>query len=126
MSKWRHLTGIILASTYGSETTDVKTLNRTNFTHLVDMLDEVLAPLATPSEISNRRSNLEQIIKLGASSGYILLTQPTGWRFEWHSAQVKSGKSLVVFPDLVQVEDDMGRSLDPPRSHKTMQVVNIG
>lgn len=98
-------------------------LNRSNFTHLVDMLDEVLAPLGTSSETSSRRSNLEQIVKLGAQSGYVLLTQPTGWKFDWQNVQAKSGNALVVFPDLIQVEDDMGRALNPPRSYNTIQVV---
>lgn len=123
MSKWRHLTGVLFDSTYGSKPPNVRFLNRENLAKVVGLLDEVFAPLESLVKAPNRRNNLEEIVKLGAESGYTLLTQPTGWKFEWQSAHANPGNALVVFPDLVQVEDDIGRALDPPRSYNTIQVV---
>lgn len=95
-----------------------------NVSKLIRRLDEILDPLADPSQARERLHNLEEIIKLGAQHGYLLLTQPTAWKFEWESHHPQSNRELVVFPELVQVEDDQGRPIHVP--HGTMQTVPVG
>jgi hypothetical protein len=62
-----------------------------------------------------RRHNLEEILKRSALFAFTLFSQPSEFGFDWKGAQnVKSGE-LCIFPALVQVSDEAGQPVAPPR-----------
>ncbi|KAK4494301.1 hypothetical protein PRZ48_014599 [Zasmidium cellare] len=112
LSKWRHLTGTLLTPT-----------QTPNLTRLTSLLDAILAPLSSSGDnVLNRKSNLEQIVKLGAQNGYMLLTQPTAWRFDWTR---REDGGLVVFPELVQTGDERGGKIEIERGCGVGRVVRV-
>jgi hypothetical protein len=79
-------------------------------------LDNILQPYVD-SRMDNeqRKRNLEEILKRSAGFAFTLFSQPSTWGFDWKEAQgVKSGE-LCVFPALVQLTDETGEPIQPPR-----------
>jgi hypothetical protein len=76
----------------------------------------VLRPFADARMDDGARSrNLEEILKRAAQFAFTLFSQPTAWDFDWQNEEgVKSG-SLCIFPALVQVADENGEPIRPPR-----------
>lgn len=110
LSKWRHINGSLFEHTYGThfepEDASWSSINR-----MAEDLDLLLQPFASPELSSDRRQNMIEILKRGTRFGYILLTQPTGWTFDWTP---DSDGTLTVHPGLIQVVNDQGRLLSPP------------
>lgn len=72
-------------------------------------LDSLLKPFASTNPDDERKGNMVEILKRGASFGNILLTQATEWTFDWVSGHSKSSPARVVLlPALVQTVDDQG------------------
>lgn len=64
---------------------------------------------------NQRKRNLEEILKRAAGFAFTLFAHPSSWTFDWKEEQgVKSG-SLCVFPALLQISDDTGEAVKPPR-----------
>lgn len=62
-----------------------------------------------------RSRNLEEILKRSAQFAFTLFSQPTSWKFDWQNGQNVNSGSLCIFPALVQVTDENGEPLHPPR-----------
>ena len=84
---------------------------------LTQILENILQPFAD-SRMNNeeRKRNLEGILKRSAIFAFTLFSQPSSWEFDWKEEQsVKSGE-LCIFPALVQVTNEAGEPIRPPRS----------
>lgn len=83
-------------------------------TSAVRLADSILGPFSScknDAEDEARVRNLEEIMKRAARFGYVLVSQPTLWRFEWRTTSGPAQEGLTVWPDLVQMTDEEGRVL---------------
>lgn len=80
------------------------------------VLENILRPFADSRMDNAQRSrNLEEMFKRAALFAFTLFSQPSAWDFDWQAEQgVKSG-SLCIFPALVQIADENGEPVKPPR-----------
>jgi len=78
-------------------------------------LESILEPYGD-SRMNNgdRKRNLEELLKRSALFAFTLFSQPVAWEFEWQEHNATSGE-LCIFPALVQVVDESGRLVNPPR-----------
>jgi len=79
------------------------------------LLDSILQPYADPRmNNGERKRNLEELLKRSTLFAFTLFSQPVAWEFEWQEHNATSGE-LCIFPALVQVADESGRPMSPPR-----------
>jgi hypothetical protein len=79
-------------------------------------LDKVLQPYAdTRMNNGERKRNLEEVLKRAALFAFTLFSQPSAWEFEWQEEQGVTSGELCIFPALVQVADEAGHPVNPPR-----------
>ncbi|KAF1936082.1 hypothetical protein EJ02DRAFT_516036 [Clathrospora elynae] len=62
-----------------------------------------------------RKQNLEELLKRSASFAFTLFSQPSSWEFEWQEEQGITSGELCIYPALVQVADETGQAISPPR-----------
>lgn len=79
-------------------------------------LDNVLRPFAD-SRMDNgeRKQNLEEIMKRSALFAFTMFSQPSTWDFDWQQGGAFKSGELCVFPSLVQLSDESGQPVSPPR-----------
>ena len=83
---------------------------------IAQVLESILQPFAD-SRINNeeRKRNLEEILKRSALFAFTIFSQPSLWDFDWkEKAGVTS--ELCIFPALVQMTNEAGDPVRPPRS----------
>ena len=116
MSKWRVITAELLQSVYARNPFSAVDPRSQNIKAAINVLEGILQPY-TDSRVDNtqRRRNLEEILKRSALFAFTLFSQPSSWKFDWQDEEVFKSGSLCVFPALVQVTDDNGDSVKPPR-----------
>ncbi|KAF2865831.1 hypothetical protein BDV95DRAFT_454749, partial [Massariosphaeria phaeospora] len=117
LAKWRAITAELMQSTYVKNAFSTSDPRHRSITMAADVLDSILRPFAD-SRMGNeqRRRNLEEILKRSALFAFTLFSQPSIFDFDWQrEAGVTSG-SLCVFPALLQVADESGEPVKPPRS----------
>ncbi|KAF2448453.1 hypothetical protein P171DRAFT_353176 [Karstenula rhodostoma CBS 690.94] len=114
--KWRALTAELMQPTYIRNPFSANDGRIRNIQAAATLLDSVLRPFADSRIDDGARSrNLEEMLKRSAQFAFTLFSQPTTWNFDWQNEQgVKSG-SLCIFPALVQVADENGEPIHPPR-----------
>ncbi|KAL5386403.1 hypothetical protein DPSP01_004129 [Paraphaeosphaeria sporulosa] len=115
-TKWRALTAELLQPTHVRNPFSGTDGRIRNIQAAATLLDSVLRPFADSRMDDGARSrNLEEMLKRSAQFAFTLFSQPSAWDFDWQDEQsVKSG-SLCIFPALVQVADENGEPLHPPR-----------
>lgn len=115
-AKWRAITAELMQSTYVRNPFSSSDLRLQNIHEAANVLDNVLRPYSdSRMEDVQRTRNLEEILKRAALFAFSLFSQPSTWDFDWENEQgVKSG-SLCIFPSLVQVADEKGEPVKPPR-----------
>jgi hypothetical protein len=116
MSKWRVITAELMQSVYVRSPFSAGDPRSQNINAAIDVLEGILQPYAD-SRIDNtqRRRNLEEILKRSATFAFTLFSQPSSWKFDWQDEEVFKSGSLCIFPALVQVTDENGDSVNPPR-----------
>jgi hypothetical protein len=116
MSKWRVITAELLQSVYVRNPFSAVDPRSQNIKAAINVLEGILQPYAD-SRVDNtqRRRNLEEILKRSALFAFTLFSQPSSWKFDWQDEEVFKSGSLCVFPALVQVTDENGDSVKPPR-----------
>ncbi|OCL02971.1 hypothetical protein AOQ84DRAFT_303670 [Glonium stellatum] len=126
LSKWRTLTAELMQTTYGRNAFSGNDARNHSILKAVEILDAVLQPYAdTRIDNNQRRRNLEEMLKRAASFAFMLFSQPSSWKLDWHNTHGSEPGSLVIFPALVQVIDDTGRLLNPPRRFSEVVVRQI-
>jgi hypothetical protein len=126
LSKWRILTAELMQTTYGGNAFSANDPRNHNILQAVEVLDAVLRPY-TDERVDNsqRRRNLEEILKRAAGFAFMLFSQPSSWKLEWENPHGHEPGSIVIFPALVQIVDETGRSLSPPRAFSEVVVRQI-
>ncbi|KAL9107381.1 MAG: hypothetical protein Q9227_007746 [Pyrenula ochraceoflavens] len=125
LGRWRQISGALLQPTYGDGSVRPNDTRQRNVRDLTNALNTVLEPYAASPNDIERARNLEELVKRGARFGYLLFTQPTAWNFVWDETEGRRQSDWVVFPSLVQVCDDQGRSRQPPIRYAEPQVVQL-
>jgi hypothetical protein len=126
LSKWRVLTAELMQTTYGGNAFPANDPRNHNILQAVEVLDVVLRPYTDERMDNNqRRRNLEEILKRAAGFAFMLFSQPSSWKFEWENPHGHEPGSIVVFPALAQIVDEIGRSLSPPRAFSEVVVRQI-
>jgi hypothetical protein len=76
-------------------------------------LDLVLSSFAPASHEERYRQSeqLEDLILAGAKLGYLLLSHPCRWSFDWHT----DDHEMILLPGLLKVGNASGEMLDLPR-----------
>ena len=116
-ARWRVTTAELLHATYVRDAFTPSDSRNAAIHLLTQALENILQPFAD-SRMSKeeRKRNLEEIIKRSAIFAFTLFSQPSSWEFDWKVEQgVKSGE-LCIFPALVQVINELGEPVMPPRS----------
>ncbi|KAF2106558.1 hypothetical protein BDV96DRAFT_330258 [Lophiotrema nucula] len=116
LANWRRITAELLQSTYSQNSFSSSDSRSYSIGAALSVLDAILQPYADSRMDNNQRvRNLEEILKRAASFAFTLFAHPSSWTFDWKEEQgVKSG-SLCIFPALLQVSDDTGEAVKPPR-----------
>ncbi|KAL6154990.1 hypothetical protein ACJQWK_01236 [Exserohilum turcicum] len=116
VTKWRVITAGLMNSNYAHTAIDVSDSRYASIQASLVMLDRVLQPYADlRMKNEERKRNLEEVLKRSASFAYTLFSQPSTWKFEWQKGQGVTSGELCVFPALVQVADETGQQINPPR-----------
>lgn len=117
LNKWRSITAELMQSSYGRSTFPVTDPRTRNIEKAADILDGILRPYMD-SRVNNneRRRNLEEILKRAAIFAFTLFSQPSSWDFDWRGEEGVQSNSLCIFPALVQVTDELGDPVKPPRA----------
>lgn len=104
-SKWKTITSALYA----------QDPSRTqNFTSVIAELDEILAPFVQGSiDGGKRRQNLDMILGRSANFAFLLFSQPGSFVFDFSSPH--GGIGMAVFPTFIQIIDDRGQKISPPR-----------
>jgi hypothetical protein len=63
---------------------------------------------------TQRRRNLEEVLKRSALFAFTLFSQPSTWDFDWREESGVKSNQLCIFPALVQLTSEPGRPHDPP------------
>lgn len=115
-TRWRKMTSKLSHSNYVHTPFDASDSRRAKIEDLLATLNRILEPFADPHMNSEeRRRNLEEILKRAAFFAFTLFSQPSTYIFEWQKGQVMSAEELCIFPALMQVADETGQRVNPPR-----------
>ncbi|KAF2841346.1 hypothetical protein M501DRAFT_929646 [Patellaria atrata CBS 101060] len=124
LSKWCSITSTLMKPTYSRNPFSSSDPRNHNIAKAVDALEALLRPYASDRvSISERRTNLEEIVRRGASFAFLLFSQPSFFTFEWEEQNGTEAGSLVVFPAMLQVADEAAVPLARPRVFGDMEVV---
>lgn len=115
-AKWRAITAELTQSRYARNPFTADDSRLQNIQSAARILENVLRSYSDSRMDNGQRiQNLEEILKRAAQFAFTLFSQPSSFHFDWQKGEgVKSG-SLCIFPALVQVTDENGTSIQPPR-----------
>jgi hypothetical protein len=87
-----------------------------NIQTAVVALENVLRPFAdSRMDNGDRKRNLEEILKRSALFAFTLFSQPSTWGFDWEEEGAVKLGDLTIFPCLLQLSDENGQPVVPPR-----------
>lgn len=114
--QWRRMTAELLQSTYVQTAWGPSDTRNSAIHATVALLDNIMQPYADPRmDNTQRRRNLEEIVKRSALFAFTLFSQPSLWNFDWKEEQSVTSGDLCIFPALMQVIDETGEAVTPPR-----------
>ncbi|KAI4628199.1 hypothetical protein J4E80_002337 [Alternaria sp. BMP 0032] len=116
MARWRVMTAELMQASYIRNPFGPSDSRHPSIQATLATLDNVLQPYAD-SRMNNgeRKRNLEEVLKRAALFAFTLFSQPSAWEFEWQEEQGVTSGDLCIFPALVQVADEAGNPVSPPR-----------
>ncbi|CAI9628657.1 hypothetical protein GT037_001948 [Alternaria burnsii] len=115
-ARWRVMTAELMQSSYVRNPFSPSDSRHASIQATLATLDNVLQPYAdTRMNNGERKRNLEELLKRAALFAFTLFSQPSAWEFEWQDEQGVTSGELCIFPALVQVADETGQSVNPPR-----------
>lgn len=110
------MTSKLSQSSYVRTPFDASDSRHANIQALLALLDRILEPYADPRmNNEERRKNLEEVLKRAALVALTLFSQPSTFSFEWQKQQSITAGELCIFPSLMQVADETGQQIKPPR-----------
>ncbi|KAI9801058.1 MAG: hypothetical protein M1833_002926 [Piccolia ochrophora] len=86
--------------------------------HILDAvrtLNSILLPYAESQYERDRVQNLTEIMRRSARFGFLLFSQPTLWKLDWQRPRDAGADAVVIFPALLQLSDENGKTLKSPR-----------
>jgi hypothetical protein len=115
-ARWRVMTAELMQSSYVRNPFSPSDSRHASIQATLATLDSILQPYAD-SRMNNgeRKRNLEEVLKRAALFAYTLFSQPSAWEFEWQEEQGVTSGELCIFPALMQVADETGQPVNPPR-----------
>jgi hypothetical protein len=116
VARWRVMTAELMQPNYARNPSGPTDSRNASIKSAFSALDNLLQPYAD-SRMNNeeRKRNLEELLKRAALFAFTLFSQPSSWEFEWQEEQDVTSVELCIFPALVQVTDETGRAVRPPR-----------
>ncbi|KAI4664416.1 uncharacterized protein J4E79_003920 [Alternaria viburni] len=116
MARWRVMTAELMQASYIRNPFGPSDSRHASIQATLATLDNVLQPYAD-SRMNNgeRKRNLEEVLKRAALFAFTLFSQPSAWEFEWQEEEGVTSGDLCIFPALVQVADEAGHPVSPPR-----------
>ncbi|KAG9193447.1 hypothetical protein G6011_03482 [Alternaria panax] len=115
-ARWRVMTAELMQSSYARNPFSPSDSRHASIQATLATLDNVLQPYAdTRMDNGERKRNLEEVLKRAALFAFTLFSQPSAWKFEWQEEQGVTPGDLCIFPALVQVADEAGQPVSPPR-----------
>lgn len=116
ITRWRVITAELLKSAYVRNPFTSSDSRNSSVRATVTVLERVLRPYVDPRmDNEERERNLEELIKRSAQFAFTLFSQPGSWDFDWKEEKGAKSGELCVFPALVQVTDETGELIRPPR-----------
>jgi hypothetical protein len=116
LAKWRGITAELLQPTYVRNPFSTSDPRQQSIEIALDTLDGILLPFAdSRMDNTQRIQNLREILKRAATFAFTLFSQPSTWDFDWQEQQGVLSGGLCIFPAFVQVTDESGESVKPPR-----------
>jgi hypothetical protein len=117
LPKWRAITAELMQSTYVRNSFSPTDSRHDNVEKALKVLEGILRPYADSRMDNTKRvQNLREILKRAANFAFTLFSQPSSWDFDWQERQGIQSGSLCIFPALMQVTDEAGERLQPPRA----------
>lgn len=116
VARWRVMTAELMQSTYIRNPFTPSDSRNRSIRAAVSTLDKILRPYAD-SRMDNeqRKRNLEELVKRATLFAFTLFSQSSSWSFDWEEGQVVKSDELCIFPALVQIADEAGEPVMPPR-----------
>ncbi|KAH6638769.1 hypothetical protein C7974DRAFT_329428 [Boeremia exigua] len=116
-ARWRVTTAELLHTTYVSDAFASSDPRGATIRKLSFILENVLKPFAD-SRINDdeRKRNLVELLKRSAMFAFTLFSQPSTWTFDWREEQSVESGEFCIFPALVQLTNEIGDPIVPPRS----------
>lgn len=116
LAQWRVSTAELMKPAYVRDAFSPQDSRNASIQAAISTLDDVLRPYAD-SRLDNaqRTRNLEEILKRSAIFAFTLFSQPSTWSFDWKEEQGGKSGELCIFPALLQLTDETGEPVRPPR-----------
>ncbi|CAN9194361.1 unnamed protein product [Alternaria alternata] len=115
-ARWRVMTAELMQSSYVRNPFSPSDSRHASIQATLATLDNVLQLYAdTRMNNGERKRNLEELLKRAALFAFTLFSQPSAWEFEWQEEQGVTSGDLCIFPALMQVADETGQPVNPPR-----------
>ncbi|OAL45852.1 hypothetical protein IQ07DRAFT_591125 [Pyrenochaeta sp. DS3sAY3a] len=116
ITRWRVITAELLKSAYVRNPFTSSDSRNSSVGATATLLERVLRPYVDPRmDNEERKYNLEELIKRSAQFAFTLFSQPGSWDFDWKEEKGAKSGELCIFPALVQVTDETGELIRPPR-----------
>lgn len=116
IARWRVSTAELMQTPYVRDPFTPSDSRNSSIAAALDTLENILQPYAdSRMDNSQRKHNLEQILKRSALFAFTLFSQPSTWRFDWKKDHGVASGELCIFPALVQLSDETGQRVSPPR-----------
>ena len=110
------MTADVLRLTYVHDAFNSSDSRHANIQAAIGALENILRPFAdSRMNHEQRMRNLEEILKRSSVFAFTLFSQPSTWDFDWKEEQGVKSAELCIFPALVQVTDETGEPVRPPR-----------
>jgi hypothetical protein len=115
-AQWRVTTAELLQNSYVRQPFIASDSRNSNIQKATLTVDNILRPFAdSRMDSADRKRNLEEILKRSALFAFTLFSQPSTWAFDWQEKSSATTGELCIFPALVQVSNENGQPVVPPR-----------
>lgn len=116
LCRWRMITAHLTQATYVRNSFTSSDPRQASVQSALKDLDDILCPFTDPRlDNKQRKQNLREILKRAAIFAFTLFSQPSTFDFDWQKEEGARSGTFCMFPSLVQVRDETGERVSPPR-----------